>query len=794
MRNNNGSAVRKLVWSNLRHHGLQYRFVFLAIIIASMLLASVFSIGMSYYSSLNIQQLRLMGTSAHAGLSNPTEEQCATIPKLEYVRTTGLSMYVAPVSGSRRLSLYCYDENEWNRFRKPAFTNVVGRYPESDNEIMGSLYALTQLGVSRPAIGQEISIAYVTDQTVLKKQFVLSGYYDSDLHVRSEGLDFLLVSNALASSMGINAHENGSLSILYKDDRSVDDYTQRLLMDAQVEESQTLRMVPRYAVSNEARRSNILALGLVMLFIVLTAFLLIHNVMGMSVSHQVRFFGQLKTLGTTSAQIRRFVIGNAFVLCALGIPVGLLFALMFSQTMVPFFVARLGDMSYGVEVSFHPLIYLGAGAFSLLTVLLGVWKPARVAACFTPIEASRFITGAVKKQQYASIGRGIWKMALRTLLQDKPHTVLVVVSLFLSMTLFSIVIGMVGSLDADQYAASTMENDFLIECVTPDLAQRLAAEPIYSDFQATYVEYMELESSDALNDYLEAEKQSALKTANTSSLVGYLVGVDDHALTGMGLPLGDYVYICTDRPELFQNVKMLTFSAMRIGSNGLETIAQVTLPVGGFVPIAYRWASESIAPNIYVSNQLLLKLIPDAQPYSVQFNVSDNQDHSVYDMLTTEIAASSTMHLSSRIEAKETLRQMQSVLYILGGGVAILLGIIGLLNFVNLLSASIVRRKVEFATLESIGMTKRQLCQQIICEGASYAGIAILLFSILGTVLTVALLNVFSSQVNYALCRYPVLPSLIIAAVLGLLSMVIPTVLFRNSQKISLIDRLRSIE
>ena len=131
MRNNNGGVVRKLVWNNLRHHGLQYRFVFLAIIIAAMLLASVFSIGLSYYNSLNIQQLRLMGTSAHAGLSNPTEDQCAAIAKLEYVRDTGLSMYVAPVSGSRTLSLYWYDENEWNLFRKPAFANVVGKYPET---------------------------------------------------------------------------------------------------------------------------------------------------------------------------------------------------------------------------------------------------------------------------------------------------------------------------------------------------------------------------------------------------------------------------------------------------------------------------------------------------------------------------------------------------------------------------------------------------------------------------------------------------------------------------------------
>lgn len=128
------------------------------------------------------------------------------------------------------------------------------------------------------------------------------------------------------------------------------------------------------------------------------------------------------------------------------------------------------------------------------------------------------------------------------------------------------------------------------------------------------------------------------------------------------------------------------------------------------------------------------------------------------------------------------------------GHCPVLLGFVGLLNFVNILSASIVRRKVEFAILESIGMTKRQLRQQVIYEGASYAIIAILLFSTLGTTLTLILLNVFSSQVSYALCRYPVLPTLLIVIALILLSAVIPTILFQCSRKTSLIDRLRSVE
>ena len=88
------------------------------------------------------------------------------------------------------------------------------------------------------------------------------------------------------------------------------------------------------------------------------------------------------------------------------------------------------------------------------------------------------------------------------------------------------------------------------------------------------------------------------------------------------------------------------------------------------------------------------------------------------------------MRLSSRIQAKERLRQMQSVLYLLGGGIAVLLGFVGLLNFVNILSASIVRRKVEFAILDTVDnsqinvltqRTMHRICTAATNEEVSFA-------------------------------------------------------------------------
>ena len=45
----------------------------------------------------------------------------------------------------------------------------------------------------------------------------------------------------------------------------------------------------------------------------------------------------------------------------------------------------------------------------------------------------------------------------------------------------------------------------------------------------------------------------------------------------------------------------------------------------------------------------------------------------------------------------------------IGGMLAFILALIGILNFLNTMAASILSRKQEFAALEAVGMTGRQL-------------------------------------------------------------------------------------
>ena len=81
----------------------------------------------------------------------------------------------------------------------------------------------------------------------------------------------------------------------------------------------------------------------------------------------------------------------------------------------------------------------------------------------------------------------------------------------------------------------------------------------------------------------------------------------------------------------------------------------------------------------------------------------------------------SEWQLRSSVNQKELFEQMNYSLSLLGNGAAILLIVIGLINFVNVMLTGVVARKNEFAIMESIGTTKKQIMKILTLEGGIYA-------------------------------------------------------------------------
>lgn len=139
------------------------------------------------------------------------------------------------------------------------------------------------------------------------------------------------------------------------------------------------------------------------ILIILTGYLIINIIFQISVSGDIRFYGLLKTMGTTKKQIRRMIRRQALLLSAIGIPIGILLGYICGILLAPWINLSINNDIKMAYHAFHLWIFAVAAAFSLVTVLLSCAKPSRIAAKTSPIEAVRYTeTSSLKGQRKRS--------------------------------------------------------------------------------------------------------------------------------------------------------------------------------------------------------------------------------------------------------------------------------------------------------------------------------------------------------------------------------------------------------
>ena len=199
MKNNNGAIIRRLTGRSLKSNKKRNFFITTAIALTMLLIASVFSIGMSLMESMKMQETRLWAT-AHAAITQPTASQMEQLNRLNYVKAAGTGNNVAfvkitPQMGDMNLSLHYFDKTEWEKLRSPDFTDIVGSYPQKENEIMVPLWVLERLGHRKPVNRHGDTLSYYTESgdngALVNEIFNLSGWFTSYMYIRSGNIDSL---------------------------------------------------------------------------------------------------------------------------------------------------------------------------------------------------------------------------------------------------------------------------------------------------------------------------------------------------------------------------------------------------------------------------------------------------------------------------------------------------------------------------------------------------------------------------------------------------------------------------
>ena len=475
--NNNKAVIKKLANRSFRSNKMRNVIAVIAIALTTFLFTAVLTIGMGAKGALEYSMAKLMGSSADALVQGVSEEQFQQLKQNAMFEKVGCWIPVDIMTNTNR-RVAEVDYADQNQLEIQMLTPRIGSAPQKANEVLVSANILKDLNIEEK-IGAEIPVELKVRQSGQSYHFdmVVSGIYDTP----NEKAEFVIVSKAFleenSEMMSDLAQQRPGCGIytadvVMRDNYMIKDRISELVRniggnpdDRNAENY--VRVAPNPIISNDSGLTMWLVAGVFGILFLFCGYLLIYNVFEIAVTNDIRQYGLLRTVGTTSQQIKRLVNRQALYLFLIGTPFGLLFGTLLGRSILPAALQIFAVDFSGGNIAVGTLPYLGiiAGAvlFSGLTVYISTRKPVKKASRVSPIEAIRYVeqnTVSIKRKK-TKVGAVIPRMAKANLQRNKRRTVFIVISLTLSIVLLNSVFIFSGSFDEGAYIEKMTRSDFM---------------------------------------------------------------------------------------------------------------------------------------------------------------------------------------------------------------------------------------------------------------------------------------------------------------------------------------------
>ena len=183
-------------------------------------------------------------------------------------------------------------------------------------------------------------------------------------------------------------------------------------------------------------------------------------------------------------------------------------------------------------------------------------------------------------------------------------------------------------------------------------------------------------------------------------------------------------------------------------------------------------------------------------PLFYLFDTPDAASEETAERFLAELTADDLSELM--YESKATLRAefegFQNMFLLLGGLLCAIIGLVGVLNFFNAMMTGILSRKREFAVLQAVGMTNKQLKTMLVYEGLYYALSSALSAFVLSFAINPLVGNLLENLFWFFSARFTILPVLLAIPIFALLGWLIPCMMYDNAAKCSVVEQLRDAQ
>ena len=784
--NDTGAIVKKLAKRSLAGEKRRNLMVVIAVALAAFLIsfAAILSVSVA-----QIQRNQVADTYEAVFTGVEASDVAALKDLPEFARVGEYYLLGQEHSEQGYNASYVYCDSDMIYIARSQMELVKGELPERENEVAVSEYFLSSYG-SNAGIGETVRL----DTESFHGDYTVTGILSNVGEKEGNTCAIAVSKTALTRWAGFDPAGYRAYVHFQNDEQ----------LNQEIMTACCREIAARYGLPHAGMNSSYFAYasksidfasaGGIAALVLIGGYVVIQSIFRISIQDKIQSYGQLRTIGATSKQIRRVVKRESRRLGSIGILLGVLLGVAGGLLLFP--------------KGFHGLYY---GVAVLLTVLIcwfmvtiSVRRPVKIAAGISPLEAVRFSAGQERiRSRKKPIRLNPVSMGLANFRRDRKKAASIAASLSLGGILLLIVSSVVLTRSPEQAARLYFpDGDYKIYLSSeqPEEEVMAAGNPLNDGLR------QEILSVDGVTDVL-VTRQSLHARFGTSAGTG--AGMCD-ALTDENRQEVEAALISGAMPADAHSVLLAAsyqkdLAEMDVGATVELSLGQktVTVTISGLLdPLRMTNGHGALALDsvaLFAPEELFRELHPEIENFDYSWSiVSDPKKAERVEAGLQEILSSRSNLGLDTIGTRIAYEKMQSGL-IFGSMKALswLIFLFGVVNLINTTLSNQMSRRRENSILRSIGLTSRQLCQMNICEGLCYAVFAALAVLLIGLPISVVVCREVSRQsfageiVPY---QFPILEMGLFLLVLFGLEFLLSAWTAGRQKKRSLVEQMREME
>ena len=804
------NILRKFTLRDLKLNKKRTIGTLVGIVLSCALIIVVLGMLVTLYNSLFESEVYHNGYY-HVRVNNIDQKESENIKNLDYVKdiininNVGYTYYEENTNYTG--DVYSMDKDS---FDKLSYHIIEGSFPKDENELLINKafmyeYDLHVGDVFEMKIGEAVDKDYnLVNQRI--KKYTISGVIDR--------YGDLITTNS--DSKTINTYVILKNPSNYKTDipklLGVNIITQRDSKYESFDINYQVLIWETLDFSDQAVKVLTSIIGIILFIIIVTSIFAIRNSFAISISEKTKTYGMLSSVGATKKQIRRMVLFEGFVIGLIGISIGILLGVLVNILLV-FIIntiannANLFGDGFQVIYKFSFMPILLSIVLSFVVIFLSVITCAVKASRVSPIQNIRNsddikakklkIPGLIKR--LFGIG-GV--LSYKNLKRSKKKYRVTIISLTISIFIYIIVSTFVEymlNIIHEEYSSYNYNISVSISSESQE-AEKTIANKIESLGKAYTSYYLFLSDGQIdFEDHIICDRivfgEDEYRTVNYELHLynenGFKEYVDRLNLNYEDVK--DKVIIVNEYKDEFSDkrneyIKMTNYNkgdSIKIG-NKKVTIGEVTRER----PIGTEDRVDS--PMLFIIGDVnYFPKSNDVEPYikAIYFNSDEpyNLVNSLNDLSSNEVS----LYIENLDEQVSQMRSFILILSIVVYGFIIVVTFIGITSVFNTINSNMELRSKDFATLKSIGMTKKEFNNMINLEAIFYSVKSLIYGIIFGLIGSYVIWNIISDNYIFEY-RAPIKSIFIAILFIVVLILIIMRYSIKKINKQNIIETIRN--